>query len=523
MERQISMATRKELIAAVGVRYRKSTKAGRRKILDEFIGLTGYHRKHAIRVLAHEQISERPTRIRTRLYGEATRQALIVLWEASDRLCGKRLKALIPTLIAAMQRHGHLALDADVRCRVESISAATIDRILSPVRAQASGQRRRRAGIGSTIQRSVRVRTFADWNDPPPGYFETDMVEHCGGAKIDGNFVHSLVLTDIATGWTECLALLVREQNLIVQGFARAQTLLPFRILGLDADNDSAFMNQTVFNFCKDNAIEFTRSRAYRKNDQAWVEQKNGAIVRRLVGYGRLSGIVATTALAELYAIARLYVNFFQPSFKLKSKRRDGARVVKTYHPPTTPCERVLQSAAVDEAVKARLREQQQNLDPIELLQRIRAVQQKLAEVAEHGTSSGQQSSTPDLDAYLAGLSSAWQEGEVRPTYRRKREIPRAWRTRADPFEQTWPMIEQWLQTDLSATAKDLLARLRGMFPELYLGTAQLRTLQRRVQSWRRDRAMQLVFGVIPAAATPAPSTAMSPTIAVKTSVGADS
>jgi hypothetical protein len=213
-------------------------------------------------------------------------------------------------------------------------------------------------------------------------------------------------------------------------------------------------------------------------------------------------------------------VNFFQPSFKLKSKRRDGARIVKTYHPPMTPCERVLQSAAVIEAVKARLREQQQQLDPIALLQRIRAVQEKLAEVAGHGTSSGQQSSTPDLNAYLAGLASAWQEGEVRPTYRRKREVPRAWRTRADPFEQTWPMVEQWLRVNPSATAKDLLARLKAMFPELYLGTAQLRTLQRRVQAWRRDRAMQLVFGVIPAATSPVPSTAMSPTIAVKTAVG---
>jgi len=510
MERQISMATRKELIAAVGIRYRNSTKAMRRKILDEFIGLTGYHRRHAIRVLAHEQKSEHQTRIRARLYGEATRQALIVLWEASDRLCGKRLKALIPTLIAAMERHGHLSLDAELRSQVESISAATIDRILSPVRAQAIGRRKRRTGVGSAIQRSVRVRTFADWNDPPPGYFETDMVEHCGGDKIDGNFVHSLVLTDIATGWTECLALLVREQNLIVQGFVHSQTLLPFRILGLDADNDSAFMNQTVVNFCKDNAIEFTRSRAYRKNDQAWVEQKNGAIVRRLVGYGRLSGIVATTALAELYAVARLYVNFFQPCFKLKRKQRDGARVVKTYHPPMTPCERVLQLAAVDEAVKARLREQLRQLDPIALLQRIRAAQQKLVEIAGHGTSSGELSSTPDLNAYLAGLSSAWQEGEVRPTYRRKREAPRAWRTRADPFEQTWPMLEQWLQADPSATAKDLLGRLKAMFPELYLGTAQLRTLQRRVQAWRRDRAIKLVFGVIPETTIPRPPSAFA-------------
>jgi hypothetical protein len=130
MERQISMATRKELIAAVGVRYRTSTKAERRTILDEFTALTGYHRKHAIRVLAQEPKSEHRRHIRARLYGEATRQALIVLWEASDRLCGKRLKALIPTLIAAMERHGHLSLDPEVRSRVDAISAATIDRIL---------------------------------------------------------------------------------------------------------------------------------------------------------------------------------------------------------------------------------------------------------------------------------------------------------------------------------------------------------------------------------------------------------
>lgn len=231
---------------------------------------------------------------------------------------------------------------------------------------------------------------------------------------------------------------------------------------------------------------------------------------------------MATTALAELYAVARLYVNFFQPSFKLKSKRRDGARVVKTYHPPMTPCERVLQLTAVDEALKAGLREQLQQIDPIELLQRIRAAQQKLVEIAGRATSSGQPSSTPDLDAYLTGLSSAWQEGEVRQTYRRKHEVPRTWRTRADPFEQTWPVLEQWLRVDPSATAKDLLARLKAMFPELYLGTAQLRTLQRRVQAWRRDRAMKLVFGVIPETTILKPSTGHLSAFVANTTAGAE-
>jgi hypothetical protein len=354
------MATRKELIAAVGARYRAAGRPERGKILDEFTNLTGFHRKHAIRVLAKEPRDRPQKRARARLYGQPVKEALITVWEAADRLCGKRLKALIPTLICAMERHRRGAFDVEVREPLLRMSAASIDRLLRDVREQASGQRRRRPGVGSAIRRCVRVRTFSDWNDPPPGFFETDMVEHCGGPKYDGNFVHTLVLTDIATGWTECFALLVREQSLIVEGFTTAQALLPFTLRGLDADNDTAFMNDTVFNFCKQGNIEFTRSRAYKKNDQAWVEQKNGAVVRRLVGYGRLSGAVAAAALAELYAVARLYINFFQPSFKLKSKTRDGARVVKKYHPPATPCERLLQHAAIDETTKDLLRQQLQ-------------------------------------------------------------------------------------------------------------------------------------------------------------------
>jgi hypothetical protein len=195
--------------------------------LAEFVALTGYHRKHAIRVLARESAPKPGPQARSyhRLYDEAVRQALIVLWEASDRICGKRLKAALPPLIGAMEQHGHLALEPTVKQQLLSISAATIDRLLSATREQASGGRKRRSGVGSAIRRSVPIRTFADWKDPPPGYFEADMVEHCGGTKQDGNFVHSLVLTDIATGWTECVALLVREQTLIVQGFAKVLTV----------------------------------------------------------------------------------------------------------------------------------------------------------------------------------------------------------------------------------------------------------------------------------------------------------
>jgi hypothetical protein len=341
------------------------------------------------------------------------------------------------------------------------------------------------------------VRTFADWRDPPPGFLEVDMVEHCGGPKTDGDYVHTLVLTDIASGWTECVAMPVRNQSLVVEALIVAEDDLPFAMLGIDTDNDSAFMNQTVFDHCRAKGLEQTRSRAYRKNDQAWVEQKNGAIVRRLVGYGRLSGLAATHALAELYAASRLYVNFFQPSFKLKSKTRDGARVSKTYHPPATPCDRLLASAAVSEEIRRKLREQFSELDPVLLLRDIRAAQQVLSEMASGRSSQtdGVTSTMPDLSAFLHGLATAWKDGEVRPTHRTKPAAERWWRTRADPFEHAWPIVEGWLADEPTTTAKELMDRLARAVPEVYASKAQLRTLQRRIKAWRAEKAKDLILG----------------------------
>jgi hypothetical protein len=340
------------------------------------------------------------------------------------------------------------------------------------------------------------VRTFSDWCDPPPGFFEVDMVEHCGGPKTDGKSVHSLVLTDIASGWTECVAMPVRNQLLIVEGFAKVASDLLFPMLGVDTDNDSAFMNQTVFDYCREFGLEQTRSRAYKKNDQAWVEQKNGSIVRRLVGYGRLSGRAATQDLAQLYAVSRLYVNFFQPSFKLKSKMRDGARVHKTYHPPMTPCDRLLSLPSVAEMTKAKLREQFMALDPVQLLQEIRAAQNALISPADTGTHASL-APVMDLVTFLSSLSKAWQGGEVRPTHRMPAGRPHWWRTRADPFEHAWPVVEQWLESEPTITAKEMMARLAVMLPDVYASKVQLRTLQRRVKQWRTQKANELILGQI--------------------------
>ena len=289
------------------------------------------------------------------VYGEAVTEGLVVLWEASDRVCGKRLKALLPILVPALERHGHLCLDPGVRERLMAVSAATIDRRLEPARAVTAGQRRRRRSRLDGVRGSVPVRTFGDWQDPAPGFVKADLVAHCGGS-MSGSFVWTLVLTDIASGWTECVPLLVREAHLVVDAVDQLRGALPFPLRGIDTDNGSEFLNEVLIGFCKEHGIEFTRSRPFRKNDQAWVEQKNGAVVRRLVGYGRLEGMPGADALARLYSAARLFVNVFQPSFKLAEKTRVGARVHKRYHAPETPCARLLASDRIPAAMKDRLR-----------------------------------------------------------------------------------------------------------------------------------------------------------------------
>src|SRR5271170_3796988 len=381
--RRISMAARDELVAAIAGRYSRADRTERSRILDEFAAVTGFHRKHAMRLLRVGQPNRRSgPRPGRRAYDDATREALIVIWEASDRICGKRLRPLVPVLVEAMERHGHLQLAPAVRISLLAMSAATIDRALRDVRQQTGRSMRRKAPPSAAIRRSVPVRTFDGWDNPPPGFVEADLVAH-SGPVAKGSFAQTLVLTDIATGWTECAPLLVREQRLLTEVLSEVRKLLPFALLGLDTDNDSVFMNETVRDYCLAAGVEFTRCRPYRKNDQAWVEQKNGSVVRRTVGYRRFEGLTAAAVLARLYRAMRLFVNFFQPSFKLAAKARDGAKVTKRYHPPATPCERLMADARTNEEVRRRLATQRSTLDPVRLLQEIRAAQQELVRLAD--------------------------------------------------------------------------------------------------------------------------------------------
>jgi hypothetical protein len=482
------------LVAAARRRYADANRQERGGILDELTSLTGLHRKHAARLLRGAGVRKRhDSRPQRRSYDDAVREALVVIWEASDRVCGKRLRPLVPILVEAMERHGHLQLDSDVRNGLLSMSAATIDRALRVVRGQSGQRRRRRSPPSAAIRRSIVVRTFEGWDDPPPGFMEADLVAH-SGPTARGSFVQTLTVTDIATGWTECAPMLVREQSLLTAVLSEVRNMLPFPLLGFDTDNDSVFLNQTVRDFCEAAGIEFTRCRPYRKNDQAWVEQKNGAVVRRAVGYRRFEGLEAAVALAGLYRSLRLFVNYFQPSFKLAGKVRDDARVKRHYHAPATPYQRLLADPRTPDPVRRKVDVVYATLDPVRLLSDIRQAQARLVEIADQPIADmTAEPRAPTLAQFLASLRTAWQSGEIRPTSRTK-ETKKRGRRRPDPLAMVTADLRAWFDAEPWRTSRELFERLQtahpGKFPD-----GQIRTLQRRVKGWRREKSHEMVFG----------------------------
>ena len=389
------------------------------------------------------------------------------------------------------------------------VSAASIDRLLADVRAVAGSGRRRPAGFGSAVRRSVPVRTFNDWDDPAPGWVEVDFVAH-GGTTVSGAFAQTMVLTDVATGWTECIPLVVHKAEMVVYALERARELFPFPLRGVDFDNDSLFMNDLVVGWCPVSfadippgdscalaaGLEVTRSRAYRKNDQAWVEQKNGAVVRRLVGYGRFKGVLAGEALGRLYAAARLHGNLLQPSFKLRERRREGARVIKRYHAPAPPAVRALAHAAVSDDDKARLRAMLADADPVLLLAAMRAAQAELGQrVDERGMGAGRSVAPAPLDLarFTASLKVAWSEGERRPTHRR-RYVRRKPLVRTSMLDAVRDQLLAWLKAQPALSAVDALERLRGLHPDRFRAD-HLRTVQRFMKVRRAKMAREVLFG----------------------------
>jgi len=381
--KEMDLMSRKKATLVYAKRYRRaSSKKEKSQILDEFVRLTGYNRCYASwllrnagkRVYVKTRSGTRfvlvrdPTRKikrnRAKIYGHDVLVALKKIWTILDYPCNLRLKAMLPKIIPKLEQHGELLLKDSTREKLLHISRRTIDRLLASERKLITLKPKAKTKPGSLLKRQIPIRTHSQWQDNTPGFIEIDLLSHDGGLAR-GEFAYTLVLTDIHTQWTELVPVRNRAQVWTFQALQQAIKRFPFPIKGIDSDNDSAFINHHLLRWCRDNGIIFTRSRPYWKNDNCHVEQKNWSVGRRYLGYFRYDTQQALQTMAELEALLGLYVNYFQPSLKLKQKIRNGAKVKKVYEPPKTPYERVLESDLPQDA-KQLLKQRYQQLNPAE-------------------------------------------------------------------------------------------------------------------------------------------------------------
>ena len=258
MRLAMSFKTRRELLVQLMPRYREAARKQKKFLLDEFVLSTGYSRKYAIRLLGLKNISkvEKISRLRPRYYGSEEQEIIKLAWSAANFISSKRLAPFLKELIPTLERHGYLIVSDEVREKVISISASTIDRILNSYRKSLNPQGISTTKSGILLKKQITVRTFADWEETSPGFFEADLVAHCG-TTTEGSYLSTLVLTDILTGWTECLPLLFHNQDSVAAALDIAMILIPFPILGLDTDNGTEFINQTIIDYCENHDITF--------------------------------------------------------------------------------------------------------------------------------------------------------------------------------------------------------------------------------------------------------------------------
>ncbi len=377
----------REYTEAIRERYLRAPRKEKSKILDEFTRVTRYHRKSAIRLL-HQTNKPRANkkRGRPRQYSAVVAGALRVAWEATDRLCSKRLQPFLPELVQVLRRHGETTMSAEVETQVCQMSPATIDRLLRPWRRLGGRRPFSATKPGTLLKSSIPIRTFADWEENHPGFLEVDLVPHCG-ESAEGFYLNTLSAVDVASGWSECVGVWGKGQERVGSAVHHVRRRLPFPLLGLDSDNGGEFINQHLFAYCQREKITFTRSRSYKKNDSCHVEQKNWSVVRRLIGYDRYSSKAALEALNRIYYLTRLYVNFFQPVMKLVSKTRHGAKVHKVYDTARTPYQRLLEAGVLTEAKQQELAATYHGLNPVLLLKQINENLECLWKLAEHPAS----------------------------------------------------------------------------------------------------------------------------------------
>lgn len=425
----LKMREKQAIIRELAERFRASSKKERGRILDQCVELTGYSRCYAafalrccgkkqVRMIGDKRIifipgHARPpgtTRKRPGRYNSSViLDALIRLWALSDGLCGKRLVAFIRDTLPLLERQGSISLPDDLmRQRLMSISPATVDRLLVKTKALTQLKGRSTTRPGTLLKYHIPVRTFADWNEQQPGFCEVDLVAHDGGCAF-GDYIQTLDVTDVATGWTEARAVKNKAQCHVFEALKYIRYHLPFPMLGIDSDNGGEFINNELNRYCLAEKITFTRSRPYRKNDNCFVEQKNYSIVRRTVGYYRYETLEQLDVLNKLYALLAIFSNFFQPVMKLKEKVRNGSRLTRRYDTPLTPYRRITDHPSVADDVKRALHEHYHQLDLVQLKRSINLLQAQLFRTAVTVTQNQQR-----IPPSYPKLNHPWRKSGIR-------------------------------------------------------------------------------------------------------------
>jgi len=378
------MHARKQYLADLLKEYERADDSGRTRLLDEAQKRTGYNRKYLIRVLsptARPRAVKRRRRKRTAEYGAAVSTALVTLWDIFEQPCGQRLVAILKSELGRLRRLGEVRCSDRVAEQLQQISASTIDRLLRREKRVRLLRRNRNPNAQRLIYQKVPVKVAADWDTNQVGNLQVDFVAHCG-RSTGGDYIHTLSAVDIATNWWEGQAIPVRSQHATRDGLNQMRPRFPFRIRELHPDNDSTLVNDLLWDWCRQARIRLSRSRPYKKNDNAWIEQKNWTHVRKVVGYRRYDQLSELRLLNQIYALLRLYKNFCLPTIKLKSKTRVGGRMHRSYDQPLTPYQRLMKSKQIRRQVKAELRSVYDSLNPAELHRQLTALCEQLEQVS---------------------------------------------------------------------------------------------------------------------------------------------
>ena len=378
----MSPRSKKEYLEAIFLRYKSASKKQKSIILDEFCATSGYHRKHAIRLLRpfkrftkHKPKKRGPKPL---YHKDAILKPLKRIWLAANLPCSKRLKASLPLWIPGyVQSFGPLSPEAAQA--LLTISPATIDRILKPVRITYKARGTATTKPGTLLKKHIPIKTN-QWDESRPGFLEADTVAHCG-ESMAGMFAYTIDCVDIATSWTEQRAVWGKGEHGVLEQIKDIEKTLPFPLLGFDCDNGSEFLNHHLLRHFLERKypIAFTRSRPYHKDDNAHVEQKNWTHVRQWLGYHRFDNPAVVPLLNQLYTQEwRLFHNFFSPSVKLIAKQRIASKTIKRYDFPKTPYQRIMASPHIADSVKDALSAQRAALNPFRLR---KAIERKLKRI----------------------------------------------------------------------------------------------------------------------------------------------